>query len=153
MIIHTQSNIYYLLYFSDTIKSHHQWQNDQTLFTLKNPVLTHPLEARYLAAGEVREIEPAGLMWSVVTLSPRLSSTAASSIPLTGGGSLVYNTQTYRHRHTDTHRHTQTHRHRHSIYNKSRHRSTLCIILVHSKSLHTCKNNRQANTYFLYVVY
>ena len=39
-----------------------------------------PLEARYLAAGELRGIEPAGEMWSVVTLSPKWRRACASLI-------------------------------------------------------------------------
>ena len=35
-------------------------------------------------------MEPAGLMWSVVTLSPRFRRTAAFSMSLTAGGSLVW---------------------------------------------------------------
>ena len=53
-------------------------------------VPTHPRAERYLAAGEVLEMEPAGLMWSVVTLSPRFRRTAAFSMSLTGGSSLVW---------------------------------------------------------------
>ena len=51
---------------------------------------SHPREPRYRAAGEVREMEPAGLMWSVVTLSPRLSRTAALVMSPLAGGSLVW---------------------------------------------------------------
>ena len=48
--------------------------------------MTHPLAARYLAAGLFLAILPAGEIWSVVTESPRKSSACASSMT-TGGGS------------------------------------------------------------------
>ena len=60
----------------------------------KRDLVTHPREARCLAAGDVLDMEPAGLMWSVVTLSPKLSSTAAFSILHTAGGSFVYTDRT-----------------------------------------------------------
>lgn len=40
----------------------------------------YPFCVRYLAAGQVREIEPAGDMWSVETLSPKYSNTRAFSM-------------------------------------------------------------------------
>jgi hypothetical protein len=43
-----------------------------------------PWATSHSPAGDVRAIEPAGLMWSVVTLSPRTASTRA---PLMSGGS------------------------------------------------------------------
>lgn len=39
------------------------------------PSHPYPLEARKRAAGELRAMEPAGEMWSVVTESPRFSKT------------------------------------------------------------------------------
>ena len=46
-----------------------------------------PLASRYLPAGESALIFPAGEMWSVVTESPRIASTRASEISVTGFGS------------------------------------------------------------------
>ena len=48
-----------------------------------------PCSARYLPAGLSFLIEPAGLMWSVVTESPSLSSTRAPSTSETGVVSMV----------------------------------------------------------------
>jgi len=50
---------------------------------------TNPLLARYLAAGLVLAILPAGEMWSVVTESPRLRRAYAFSTCLNPGASLV----------------------------------------------------------------
>ena len=51
------------------------------------PLLPTPCSARYLPAGLSFLIAPAGLMWSVVTESPSLSSTRAPSMSSTGSGS------------------------------------------------------------------
>jgi len=42
---------------------------------------------RYLPAGEVSLIEPAGEMWSVVILSPNMARMRASTMSVTGSGS------------------------------------------------------------------
>ena len=49
--------------------------------------INYPFSARYLAAGEFLAIDPAGEMWSVVTESPRLRRTRASTIGLISGNS------------------------------------------------------------------
>src|SRR4051812_50067927 len=46
-----------------------------------------PCSSRYSPAGPSFLIEPAGEMWSVVTLSPSLASTRAPSMSETGSGS------------------------------------------------------------------
>src|SRR6478609_774706 len=46
-----------------------------------------PCSARYLPAGLSFLMAPAGLMWSVVTESPSLSSTRAPEMSATGSGS------------------------------------------------------------------
>ena len=48
-----------------------------------------PWASRYLPAGLSALIEPAGLMWSVVTESPSLASTRALAIDETGVVSIV----------------------------------------------------------------
>jgi hypothetical protein len=45
-----------------------------------------PFSFKYLAAGELTEIAPAGLMWSVVIKSPRLRRQKASLIGWIGFG-------------------------------------------------------------------
>ncbi len=45
-----------------------------------------PCSARYRPAGLSGLIEPAGLMWSVVTESPSLASTRAPTTSVTGSG-------------------------------------------------------------------
>ena len=44
---------------------------------------------RGVPAGEVRAIDPAGEMWSVVTLSPSMTSTRAPSMSAIGSGSAL----------------------------------------------------------------
>jgi len=46
-----------------------------------------PCSIRYAPAGPSRLIEPAGEMWSVVTLSPSTASTRAPSMSSIGSGS------------------------------------------------------------------
>lgn len=46
----------------------------QAISVVSMSVLTHPLLARYLAAGLVLAMLPAGEIWSVVTESPKFSS-------------------------------------------------------------------------------
>ena len=46
-----------------------------------------PRSISHAPAGEVRAMLPAGEMWSVVTLSPSMASTRASSTSATGAGS------------------------------------------------------------------
>ena len=47
-----------------------------------------PCSIRYSPAGLSRLIEPAGEMWSVVTLSPSTASTRAPSMSAIGSGSV-----------------------------------------------------------------
>ena len=59
---------------------------------IKHYYYHYPLEERYLAAGLFLAMLPAGMMWSVVTESPRCSNTWASVMWPTGGRSLVWTT-------------------------------------------------------------
>ena len=59
---------------------------------------TYPLLPRYRAAGLVREMLPAGEMWSVVTESPKFNSTAAPEMLTRSGNSLAWKQNTNTHR-------------------------------------------------------
>src|SRR5215213_8993932 len=52
-----------------------------------------PCSIRYLPAGASFLMLPAGLMWSVVMLSPSRASTRAPTISVTGGGVVVMPTK------------------------------------------------------------
>src|SRR5258708_4879771 len=61
------------------------WLPRREPYELKSEAAT-PCSIRYLPAGLVALIEPAGEMWSVVMLSPRTANTRAPAIAATGGG-------------------------------------------------------------------
>jgi len=62
------------------------WLPRREPYELKSRGAT-PCSCRYSPAGPSRLIEPAGEMWSVVTLSPSLASTRAPSMSPTSPGS------------------------------------------------------------------